>query len=1858
MKLAHRNSDTKISVQLDALIMAIFIFIQSITPTLAAETINHPNLKRSYTYNNINTLRLGTSENNQNVNKPNNTMAPGGPDQPEVQSFTPVGNNNMVDPFSGDFSYNIPLLDIDGYPINIAYSAGISMDQEASWVGLGWNLNPGVINRNLRGLPDDFDGTEKITEEVNQKINQTIGATVGGSIELFGFEITNSPSDSVSLDLNASLGLNYNNYNGFEGEVSFGPSFSISSKFSGQQGLTFSGSSQGGASISQNYGFGYRNNNQTNGFNIGSSFNSREGMKQLTINYTASKTFDRTIKERDKNNNVIGTKKVAQSGSKSNNLGSFNFGQTMYSSKIPYNTKSFSAAGSFKLGPDVFGGDGTLYVRGFITKSALISNYFSSPAYGYFNLNKGQKNENALLDFTREKDASFTKNTPALPLTYLLSDIYTVSGHGINGNYRMDRSDIGYVFDAETVNINSSIDAGIEVGIGSTAKVGGNIGYVRTEGRSGVWENRNNAINTNTFRENQISFREASELSFDDSEYAWENIGADKPAYFILNNYNSLSNKINIGSEVITPNFRKSNNFKQNQPLTPLNIEEVKNGFGVTKLPTNAAANNRTDINHHIGAFTVTSTNGARYYYGLPAYNYSQIDISFAVGDSEISGLKPTNPLDNLIVYSNSDNSIHNRRGLDNFYNKKTTPNYIHSYLLTAYLSPDYVDSDNIPGPSKNDLGTFVEFKYKQIENFKWRNPINKDKAYYDEGLLTDKTDDKASFFYGEKELWYLDTIKTKNHIVICYTSKRNDAYAVNNINGGLTTSNEAMLKLDSLILYARPDFERNNLNAKAIKKVHFRYDYSLCKNFTGNINPSEGKLTLKKIWFTYEKSYKGERSPYEFTYGFNPNYNTTNIDRWGTYKSNPTNITNGITGPLKNSDYPYTGFNKVNVDLWAEAWNLKMIKLPSGGRIEVDYESDDYAFVQNKEAKQMFKIIGVEGQTGDKCSISDNTNKNRKIFFEMIPGTSIQNYGTAGELVYFRALLNMDKDFNEFDFVPGYAEIEEIGTQASMGYLILKPAKLNDNGPEVYNPMSVAGIQFARNYLSRIIPPSNQTNPIENVNFLDGLEALANSFASFEELFTGPNRSLWNKDIATKILINKSWIRLKNPNGKKLGGGHRVKEIRTYDAWNTMTQNGTEAFYGQQYIYEFDGKSSGVAAYEPFQGGDENTWRNPIAFSRELFLAPDSKNYLEEPFGEQLFPSASVGYSKVLIKNIKRAGVRRTATGHTINEFYTTKDFPTIVKRSKIDTKSSKFNKNLLLYMIKHDNIAVSQGFTVENNDMNGKQKSVEIYAEGQSAPYSSVKYFYQSTPITLDDISINVLDNNVKLINKDGSIKTATVGRSYDAISDFRENKTATYGGDFDLNLNTIIPFIYIPIFFPGSVQEIKTEFRSAVFLKSIERKGILYKTQAIDYNAVITTENLAYDYETGEVLLTSVTNGFKDTVYNFTYPAHWAYKEMNHAYKNLGYESRINSYFSDGYCTAYNNINLIAGDEVMLNNGTQYFKGWVTESSNEGVRILDRNGTPINGVINFLKVVRSGNRNLQTTPIGSITLMKNPLNNLRSNIFNEVLTAQSIEYGQNWKSYCDCPEIPKQNPYTSGRKGNWTPLSTYQYLANRTQSMENKNTNIRKDGVLTSFNPFFKLENRAWSLNKENWTYTAEVVDFSPFGQAIETKDALDRYSTVHYGYNQALSIAQVANSERRESGFDGFEDYEYQNCADSHFKLGLLNRLVDSVSHSGKYSLNVNAGNSILFKKHIKEKCDTEVNCDFSANIVDKFPTFIRIREGEDIQFDYEVIFGSTTPIIGEDEEGIYIYFEYSSPYKVNVKLTRSNGCFLILPITVN
>lgn len=84
-----------------------------------------------------------------------------GPKSPEAASFEPVDATDMVNLITGQYSYVLPLLNVPspegGYPIALSYHAGIAMDQQSSWTGLGWNVNPGSIDRSTNGYPDDYN---------------------------------------------------------------------------------------------------------------------------------------------------------------------------------------------------------------------------------------------------------------------------------------------------------------------------------------------------------------------------------------------------------------------------------------------------------------------------------------------------------------------------------------------------------------------------------------------------------------------------------------------------------------------------------------------------------------------------------------------------------------------------------------------------------------------------------------------------------------------------------------------------------------------------------------------------------------------------------------------------------------------------------------------------------------------------------------------------------------------------------------------------------------------------------------------------------------------------------------------------------------------------------------------------------------------------------------------------------------------------------------------------------------------------------------------------------------------------------------------------------------------------------------------------------------------------------------------------------------------------------------------------------------------------------------------------------------------------------------------------------------------
>lgn len=1655
----------------------------------------------------------------------------GGPSQPEVQSFEPVGTTEMVDLSSGDFVYNIPLIDIEGYPINLSYHSGITMDQEASWVGLGWNINPGVINRNMRGIPDDFNG-DQITKDMYTKPNSTYGMNFGGAFELFGFPKSNIKlHNKANIGLSASMGIFYNSYKGVGFEQTISPSLSAGGKLKLNSALAISGSTQSGLTVSPSTGIslscrfdemtGKYASNATASFSVGSSYNSRSGAKSLTFSKGLSFTRAQTIsKFKDKENveHEIRTDLEDHVGVDMNNGGSsLSYASQSYVPQISMPMQSLNMTFNFKLGLEAQGANPSLSLSGYYSSQYINDNAtnVSKNSFGYLYEHNSLNVINSLHDLNREKDGTFSKNNPTLPVTNFTYDLYAVNGQGIGGMFRPHRSDIGHLHDDEMTSEGVGGSLGGELGAPLLLKWGANVNFNHSSSKSGQWSHyygNGLASSLAFFQPAQLTdtpykslyepayFKNAGEKNeVDVSLLPFKELSEPlRPAFATISVDNQTSLTGDLKSNLLvkgdgnelepakTVSITSSDNLyrkkrePRNQNIQYLTVNDRffcqtsnmrsygYNDFSMTSYDTIS----RSDAgrkNHHITEITVLNSGGARYVYGIAAYNKTQEEITFTNkkrnGNECSTGLTEYDQLYYTKKKGELGSSANNTDAYDGFYNATTLPAYAHSYLLTSVLSSDYVDK-TLDGISDDDLGTYTKINYTRTSsNYAWRTPFNEDKALYHEGLKTDDYDDKGTIVYGEKEVWYIHSIESKNFIARFTLSQRNDGMGVVDVHGGINTSNKSY-KLESIKLYSKSDVALNGANAIPIKSVFFEYNETLCMGIA-NSSTSQGKLTLTKVYFTYGASDKGKLSSYQFTYAsgaLNPNYDVKGYDRWGNYKPNPacdaTEEGSSRSIPT-NAEFPYTTQNATQADNYAQAWSLNEIKLPSGGIIKVSYESDDYAYVQDKKAMQMFRVKGFSNDGGsssnNKLYESEETPNNWVHITLDEACTSVTEFKKRyypeqavwwdqTRFLYFTFLtyIKGNTDPNKKEFVRGYAELGfNVNRINDYEYALdVRSVKTEDNADYLFyntSPFAKAAWQYFRLSLPQVIYPGSDSkkNPANGAE--TAIRSLFQIFYELKDYIQGLNNKLLSDGFAQFVDEGSSWVRLNNPNGFKKGGGARVSKVELEDSWNSMRGfTSTEVSYGQEYDYtttDVDGRtiSSGVASYEPGIGNDENPFRQPILYKKENALIPNETFYAEEPMGESYFPSPGVTYAKVTVKNLQHTNVVKHATGKVIHEYYTTRDFPTFTKRTSIQSYSVKPDWIGGLFSFKTINQqSFVQGYQIELNDMNGKPKAEWVYAESTNSLtpnanlISGMKYIYQTDPSDPRKLS-----NYVRMINPDGEIiENVLAGVESDLVFDTRENESNTVSCGISLNNDFIIPFfvLSIPIPFPSYSGDL-TRFRSAVLTRVVQRYGILQTTIAYQDKATIQTENYAYDSKTGEVLMTKTQNEYKDDIYNLTYPAHWAYGGMGLASENWGaeFDSKINA---DGNLM-FDGLDGILrdGDELRItptpsgrSNKSRWWVYYINSETQKFYHVEDEQGRTFTGndassTIFHIKVLRSGSKNMQNVPIAQITSKSLPIVTIGGKKYvrgvnqnQNILNASNSVYSESWKPYCKLAYYPE--------------------------------------------------------------------------------------------------------------------------------------------------------------------------------------------------------------------------------------------------------
>ncbi|MCC6290076.1 MAG: hypothetical protein IT249_19530, partial [Chitinophagaceae bacterium] len=1386
------------------------------------------------------------SNNHKNIDRiatlSNKKQFIGGPTQPEMASFQSVSSDKLVNLFTGDFNYNIPLLSVGDYPVNIYYTGDVNPDQEASWCGLGWNINPGNINRNTRGVPDDFNGNDTLKQVQVMKPNNTWGLGVGADFEYLGAKASveanigvafnNYLGPSLDLSVRGNASLNMGKSAGSE-KFSAGLKPSIGIDINSRSGTSFSG---GVSLLANSKG---QDNRTTFGIGLSTGYNSRSGIKALQISEQFS--FSST-KEKE------GTKKKSNGEEQKYKYirgGAIN--QSIYSTSITFTKPSYIPAmrmpltnsawsGHFQLGLGSYGAAVDVEAEVYGQKSEVVAEdtMLKKPMVGYLYYQNAVNNPNHVMDFTRYNDREVTPNTPVISVPQYSYDVFSIQGEGTGGSIRAYRNDLGYVRDNITISKEKSFGIGGDVD--PPGHYGGNFNQVKTPSTIGEWNKGNKLRNSIPFTKangtfENVYFRNPGETSVIDPDRFNQVGGIDLVRFVLggtgqsptieprLESFSKIgkpgTNYIELSTNAVIPTRNKRTqvtNFLTAEEASLAGLDKYIKSYNNqtfldaatdTLIYENIA---RVDgvirKSHHISQINVTENNGKRYIYGVPVYNLAQKDFTFSVDDDY------TEIPDKIKVGTNqrSANSPlvqENNKTRDGYVQSTITPAYAHSFLLSGILSPDYVDVTG-NGITEDDLGDAVKFNYSRIKsggaiNYKWRTPLSlNDSANFNPGNRSEKKDDKGIISYGERESWYLQSVESKTMIALFYVSARLDGKGASGEFGGVNSSDDFIKKLDSIALFSKADLKKNKMaKAKPIKTVHFTYNYQLCQSTPDNresTSGNKGKLTLQSIYFTYNGKTKAFKNKYKFSYvsgednDGNPDYAFAATDRWGTYKPRSQN-----PGGLKNSDYPYSlqsVGDKSTIDKNASAWMLKKIVLPAGGQIEVNYESDDYAFVQDKRAAIMMPVVGF-GPNNSYTSSSDRlypliypaTTEHDYVFIKVPSAcsnaTDVYNKYLLGiSQLAFKIWVLMPKGP---EYIPCYAGFGNVaGTDYGLvsGQTDIIWIKMKRLGGK--SPLSITTLEYLRQQLpGQAFKGYDVSDGSDLKKVGDMLEGM---LVSLRDAFTDPVNAFRKDGKAMHTDLSKCFVRLNDPDGFKYGGGHRVSSVTLKDNWNVMTGQFTST-YGQKYDYTtteiFNGSqrtiSSGVASYEPSIGGEENPWQTIKQVEDYLPMGPTSYGAVEMPVLDAFFPAPVVGYGKVTVTSIKTntdtTRKSRSGIGKQVTEFYTAKDYPVYYNYTPFDAASVKefHQASTLSFFNKYayDFKAQTQGFVVVNNDMNGKMKSQSSYAENDTTTrINYTENFYRNTGAN----GTNDLFTFISKENK-GAMYSGNMGIDVELMTDTRE-------------------------------------------------------------------------------------------------------------------------------------------------------------------------------------------------------------------------------------------------------------------------------------------------------------------------------------------------------------------------------------------------------------------------------------------------------------------------------------------------------
>ena len=286
---------------------------------------------------------------------------------------------------------------------------------------------------------------------------------------------------------------------------------------------------------------------------------------------------------------------------------------------------------------------------------------------------------------------------------------------------------------------------------------------------------------------------------------------------------------------------------------------------------------NRPSSKGTIKSFTITTKDGTKFYYDYPVYNVNKEGRSADV--ESVPGLiadnRDTKPIidKDYVSVSYSKSESGNSKFIQYF-----TQKFAYAWLLTAIVSPNYVDSNNNGIPDNGDKGNWIKFNYGKVysgaNSFEYRTPFGgggpsadrksrfelATKSNCPNAAVRDVDQQSCSetFSHGYMEIAYLDSVETPTHKAQFITSDRDDnvGYDFEKLN---FIGDKRTKKLDSVKLLR---------DTNLVSEIKFTYDYSLNQNIPNHASqlssedgvlegaantrassfPQKGRLTLKGI--------------------------------------------------------------------------------------------------------------------------------------------------------------------------------------------------------------------------------------------------------------------------------------------------------------------------------------------------------------------------------------------------------------------------------------------------------------------------------------------------------------------------------------------------------------------------------------------------------------------------------------------------------------------------------------------------------------------------------------------------------------------------------------------------------------------------------------------------------------------------------------------------------------------------------------------------------------------------------------------------------------------------------------------------